>query len=195
MKSTGTWDDFFEEKKDAPPRQYLVDAIKHVDQRTVALDLGAGTLRDSKFLLEQGFEKVIAIDADPLFLECAKKVTHRHLETHLTTFEEFEFVPNTYDIINAQYALPFADPKTFPELFERIVAALKTKEIFVVTFFGIRDSWNREGGKASVFHTEEEIQMLLKNFELLNWLEKEKDGWAGTEQKHFHTFHITARKK
>ena len=173
------WNNFFEKTKDAAPRKYLVDAIQYVDDKKLALDLGAGTLRDTRFLLEQGFEKVIAMDGEEMFEDFAKEINDDRLETCVSNFEDFDYKENTYDLINAQYSLPFMNKEYFDVVIEKIKKSLKINGIFVGTFFGDKDGWNNKTSRTENFQTKEEIEMMFEDFEILELLEKEEDKTAG----------------
>ena len=190
------WHSFFEKTKSAEPRKYLVDTIQYVENKNTALDLGAGTLRDTRFLLEQGFGKVIAMDGEEIFEDFANEIDDDRLETDVSNFENFDFQENTYDLINAQYSLPFMDKEYFDVVIEKIKKSLKINGIFVGTFFGDNDGWNNETSKTENFQTKEEIETMFEDFEILELLEKEEDKPAVNEKiKHWHTFHITAKKQ
>lgn len=99
-KESKRWSSFFEKTKDAEPRKYLVDAIQYVENKRIALDLGAGTLRDTRFLLKQGFERVIAMDGEAIFEDFAKEIEDERLGTKISTFEDFDYKEDTYNLIN-----------------------------------------------------------------------------------------------
>lgn len=189
------WGSFFEKTKGAKPRKYLIDAIQYIENKKIALDLGAGTLPDTRFLLEQGFEKVIAIDKEEVFKDFAKAIDDERLEANISSFEDFDYKEKTYDLINAQYSLPFMKQEYFDDVIFKIKNSLKTNGVFVGTFFGIKDSWNNETGTVENFQTKEELLEMFEDFELLEFLEEEDDKSAVNEKlKHWHTFHITAKK-
>jgi hypothetical protein len=60
------WTRYSERTKDKPPRELLVQAVTYVQHKGHALDLGPGALNESKYLLEQGFQSVVAVNRDPL---------------------------------------------------------------------------------------------------------------------------------
>ena len=189
------WGSFFEKAKDAEPRKYLVDAIQYVETKKNALDLGAGTLRDTRYLLDQGFEKVIAMDGEYMVKDIEKELGDKRLETIVSSFEDFEYEKEKYDLINAQYSLPFMQKEYFNEVIEKIKDALKINGVFVGTFFGDKDSWNNENSKTQNFHTKEGIEKMFEDFQILELLENEEDKPAVNEEmKHWHTLHITPKK-
>jgi SAM-dependent methyltransferase len=61
------------------PNQLLVDALDLLDVREGrALDIGAGPLNDTRFLLQAGLA-VDAVDTDPLILSAASTLKDRRL--------------------------------------------------------------------------------------------------------------------
>ena len=194
MNKSKRWNDFFEKNKNIGPRSYLVDALQYVKNKEKALDLGAGTLRDSKYLLEQGFKEVTAVDSEEQIQSFAQNINN--LEIIVSRFEDLELTENTYDLINAQYSLPFMKKEYFIDFITKVKKALKKDGIFVGTFFGINDSWNTDEYKTEIFHTREELLKLFDGYELIELLEKEENKPAvNQEMKHWHSFHVTAQKK
>jgi SAM-dependent methyltransferase len=190
------WEKYFEKTKNAEPRKYLINAIQYVKTKEMALDLGAGTLRDTRFLLEHGFKKVVAVDGEKMFKNFAKEIHNERLEAKVSNFEDFDYQESLYDLINAQYSLPFMKQKYFNDVISKIKKSLKINGIFVGTFFGDKDGWNTKEGKIKNFQTKEEIKSLFADFEILELLEKEEDKPTVNEEiKHWHTFHVTVRKQ
>jgi tellurite methyltransferase len=191
----GGWDDFFEKTKNNPPRVHLVNAIKYIKEKEIALDLGAGALRDTQYLLDQGFKKVIAIDKEEIIKNIQKEIGNDRLETMVSSFKDFEYGNGKYNLINAQYSLPFMEKDYFTEVISKIKNSLKIEGIFVGTFFGDKDSWNNENSKIQNFHKKKDIEKMFDDFQILELLEKEEDRPAVNEEmKHWHTLHLTARK-
>src|SRR3989344_2815561 len=100
------WADYFKKTKNQPPRPLLVKALNFVKERNSALDLGAGSLNDSKYLLEQGFKKVTAVDSDPTVLQFAKELNKPNFNCVISAFDKFDFPIEEYDLVNTQFALP-----------------------------------------------------------------------------------------
>jgi SAM-dependent methyltransferase len=192
-KEKNNWQEYYKQTKEDPPRESLVRAMELVEEKEEALDLGAGALNDTKYLLEEGFQKVIAIDREPSVKELGQEINSEKLEIVISSFESFEFPENTFDLINAQYSLPFIPPESFNEVFKKIKSSLKTGGIFVGQLFGERDEWR--DNPLMTFHTSEEVKGLLSGVEVIDLREEEKDGeTASGVMKHWHIFHITARK-
>lgn len=190
--SERNWKIYYEATKAKPPRPLLVKAIEFVENKGKAIDLGAGNLNDTKFLLNEGFE-VIAIDKSPLMAEEAKNIPHEKLRVQTVGFEEFNFPTEEYDLATAMFALPFTSPQRFNEVFEKIRNSLKKGGIFCGQLFGDRDEWKTD--TRMTFHTEEEAKKLFSGFEVIFFKEDEKDDkTAAGVMKHWHIFHFIIRK-
>ena len=50
------WSQYIAKTKNKSPRPLLVRALSYVKNKNKALDLGAGALNDSRYLLENGFK-------------------------------------------------------------------------------------------------------------------------------------------
>ena len=171
-----TWSDFFELSKNKPPNRVLEAAIKLVVERGHALDLGAGSLKDSKFMLSMGFKKVTATDADPAIRKYRDKIPASLLALKVSPFETLKLKPNSYNFISAQNSLPFTAPPHLPPLLNQIIASLKPNGIFCCRVFGPKDSWNiPENKKSMTFVTKAELKKLLAPLELIMFEEEIKD--------------------
>ena len=63
------WRDYYRNTRARPPRPLTLKALPHVPSRNQALDLGAGALNDSRYLLAEGFAHVTALDQTPVAAE------------------------------------------------------------------------------------------------------------------------------
>lgn len=188
------WKEYFEQTKNDPPRPLLIKALSFVKERNNVLDLGAGALNDSIYLLGEGFKHVTAVDKEPMALEIAKNLPSDKFEYVIKSFETFEFPKEKFDLINAQCSLPFISPKKFDETFKKIILSLKLGGIFVGQFFGDRDGWIKDMNMT--FQTREEVEKLLSDFEVLSFEEEEEDKVSAVGKlKHWHIFHFIVRKK
>lgn len=127
MIDTG-WKEYFENTKDKPPRALLLKALEYVSNRDAAIDLGSGALNDSIFLLKEDFKKVIALDKDSVAKEIADHLPSDQFEYVISPFETFEF-PTNFDLINAQYSLPFINPEQFESVFQKILESLSVNSL------------------------------------------------------------------
>ena len=147
---------------------------------------------DSRYLLEQGYDRVIALDADASSAECAKDISSEHFSFVHGTFEDFDFVPDTYDLVNAQRSLPFVSPEEFDQAISSVKSSLKTGGIFCAVVFGDRNTLPQ----VHTMLTREQVEEMLSDMETIKLEETEIDKESALgNPTHFHEFHIIARKK
>ena len=190
---TPDWGRFYSFTKDSPPWPLLVRAAALARKNGRALDLGAGAGRDTRYLLGQGFQ-VTAVDAEPRSVALLAALHDAHLRTVRSSFEGFDFTVATYDLISAQFSLPFTPKDRFAGMFARLKAALAPGGIFAGQLFGMHDQWNTPDNTMT-FHTHAEAESLLSDLETIELTEEDADGHtADGSPKHWHVFHILARK-
>jgi len=183
------WQKHYEDTKSKPPSKLLLDALAFVQNKSKALDLGAGALVASKYLLSLGFE-VTAVDIEQ-FKETIIDDKFRFIQSN---FKEYEFSESNFDLITAQFSLPFNGTIGFDTLWENIISSLTPGGIFTGQLFGLNDEWNVPDSKL-VFHSRQQVEYLLSGMEILKLEEIDKDGkLANGYPKHWHIFHIIARR-
>lgn len=190
------WQEYYERTAGRPPRRTLLLALERfgAGKGRSAVDLGCGDGRDTVELLRRGW-RVIAIDAEPAALERLKRRADlppgAALETRCERFEDANWP--AVDLVNASFSLPLAPPERFPALWTKIERSLKPGGRFSGQLFGERDGWC--GEKAISFLSRAEVERLLQRFAVELLEEEESD--AATpygKPKHWHLFHIVARK-
>jgi len=189
------WNDFIELKKDSKPSARIQEAMPMVSGKDEALDLGAGALVSTKYLLEQGFRHVVVVDVADAAKKIARTMPSDRVEFHQRKFENFEFATGKYDLVNAEYALPFMQKDTLQKTFPKIIASLKKDGIFAGTLFGTRHEWN-DGKSVDTFLTRDEAMKLFeRNVAVLKFDEIEKEGATMSGRMvHWHTYHFIVRK-
>lgn len=194
-----SWSGYYERNRVLlEPRETLLKAATLFQEEGAsplfAVDLGAGGGRDSAYLVSRGW-RVIAVDAEStareFFFESIPESQKKEANFVVSTFEDFVF-PEGVKLINASYALPFCNPADFDAVMQRITHALPTGGRFSGQFFGMRDSWNND--PSMVFVTKEAIERYFQGFEIEYFQEEEKDGPSGSGFKHWHVYHVVARK-
>ncbi len=189
------WKQYFKKQKNRKVREQLIRAVSYCKNKENALDLGAGNLIESKFLIKKEFKNVVAIDNAPEVQTFAKNFKNKKLQFKNISFREYDFPKKNFDLINAQFALPFYGKKEFNKFIKKIKSSLKPKGIFVGQFFGKKDSWNDKKSNL-IFHTKQQALNLLSPLKILEFIEEEKDGKTALgELKHWHIFHFIAQKK
>lgn len=185
------WKDFYQKTRNSPPWPLLVRAVSLLGRTGEALDLGCGAGRDTRYLIACGFS-VTAVDREAASLAALADLPTDHLRLVQSSFEDFTF--ERYDLINAHFALPFTNKELFPAVFARLKAALKPGGIFVGQFFGVKDTWNTPDSSMTFF-THEQAQNQLERTEIVEFEEEDQDGATALgAQKHWHVYHIVARK-
>lgn len=189
---TNTWSEYYTITKDKPPSPLLIKALAHVKNQHKAIDIGGGALKDTRYLLAQDFE-VTVIDREELMAKEAAAIPSKKLHFFITSFADFDFPKNEYDLASAMYSLPFNPPETFDAVFEKIKQSLVPGGIFCGQFFGVRDEWSAD--TTMTFHTKIQVETLLTDMEIIALDEEEKDGKiANGTPKHWHVFQVIARK-
>jgi SAM-dependent methyltransferase len=185
------WDRFYRCTQASPPWPLAVRAAALALPGGRALDLGAGAGRDTRYLLEHGFH-VVAVDADPRAVALLSALPSSRLRVVQTSFQDFVF--ETYDLVSAQFALPFVPPTHFTRVFARLKTALVPGGVFAGQFFGMHDTWNTPD-RAMTFHTRPHVTQMLGGLETLDFREEDADGQtADGSPKHWHVFHVLARR-
>lgn len=187
------WEKYYHQTNQKPISKLLLQALTYEIPQKIAIDLGAGGLRESKYLLEHDFD-VTAVDSEPAMEIEAKKITSDRFRYFVTSLQTFNFEQNYYGLAIAIYSLPFISPKNFLSVFQNIQASLVKDGLFCGQLFGNRDGWNTN--TTMTFHTESQARALFHDMDILFFHEEEKDGTtASGNTKHWHVFHVIARKR
>lgn len=191
------WAAYYDKLRDRPPRRTLLaalDGFGTTPAAALALDLGCGDGRDTIEMLRRGW-RVIAVDAEP---EALRQLQARTLPaggdvTPVNARLEEVPVPLGVQLINSSFAMPLCEPEAFRDLWSRIREGLPSGGRFSGQWYGPRDSW--VGRPGLTFLGREEALALLEGLELEMFEEEESDGVTPRgKPKHWHIFHIVARK-
>ncbi|MBA3679456.1 class I SAM-dependent methyltransferase [Candidatus Saccharibacteria bacterium] len=188
------WVNYFEQTTDREPSALLTTALERFQKTGTALELGSGGGSDTRFLVEKGFT-VTAVDYQQSaknFIQ--KQILEGKVNFVCSAFEDLELPANQYDLINAEFSLPFVGPENFNDIFAKIKQSLQSGGVFVGQFFGDKDEWNKPGSKYA-FQTEKEALELLQGLHIIRFENDERDGvLADHKPKHWHQFNIIAQK-
>jgi tellurite methyltransferase len=191
----GEWADYFESTLSKPlhPLFHLLEP--YLPETGVAADLGCGVGHAVVWLADKGWE----VDATDGHGQALKIVSSRlspearqRVRLHEAMLEDAELEPGKYDLVIAAYSLFFVrSDEALREIWNRIGKGLKPDGLFVGEFLGKNDDWAPD----FLHHTADQVRDFLSGWEVLHWDEAEQDGHTsqGTE-KHWHVFHVIARK-
>jgi tellurite methyltransferase len=191
------WAAYYQQLRDRPPRRTLVKALDlfgDAQPESLAVDLGCGDGRDIVELRRRDWS-VIAVDAEP---EALRQLVARNLPgsdriTPLNARLEEVPLPLGVQLVNSSFAMPLCAPQAFHALWERIREALPTGGRFSGQWYGMRDSW--KGRPGITFLERDTARSLLDGFEIEMFDEEEADSVTPRgNPKHWHIFHIVARK-
>lgn len=185
------WKRFIAVTTGQPPWPELVRAAAMFERPGDALDVGAGAGRDTIHLLSRGW-RVTAVDSSPSALEALRRIPSDRLTIVASTAQDF--VPSTYDLVNAQYSLPFLGASHLDATVSRLRDAIRPRGIMCATFFGPRDEWNQPGNELA-FSSRNDVEDFFAGWDVIELDEAEEDGkTADGSAKHWHVFHVTARR-
>ncbi len=162
-----SWNEYNKNTANNPPRKLCQEAVQLVDPKDKALDVGAGALNDTKYLLDLGFE-VTAIDFNPDILNIAKDINDNNLTIKVTALEEYTPQIKTFNYINAMFSLPFVKPEQFDDVFKGLYNSLTSGGIMAFQLFGDKDQWaetteNDRFHNNMTFLTREQVDRLLED--------------------------------
>jgi SAM-dependent methyltransferase len=198
MPQAQGWSEYYDKLRDRPPRRTLLaalDAFGEVPTGSLAIDLGCGDGRDIVEILRRGWS-VVAVDAEP---QALSKLAERRLPgseriTPIVSRMEDVPLPLGVRLVNASFAMPLCEPERFHELWSRIVDALPVGGRFSGQWYGPRDSW--VGRPGITFLERDAALRLLDGFDVEMFEAEEADGITPRgKPKHWHIFHIVARKR
>ncbi len=156
----GEWTKYYQAVGETPNQQVVRALQKYTGARRAALDLGAGNLRDAKFLLKSGFKSVTAVDKEPQLEQVpGVEFIQRPLENYMP-------MPNTFDVGISCNTLFFVPRDDTPKILTRSYNALTEGGIFICNLLGSEDSWLTRPEIGAVGYTEEEVRAMLANFSI-----------------------------
>ncbi len=187
-----SWDDYNAHQWGRDPRPLLGLALAAARPGGVAVDLGCGEGVEVAALLDAGWT-VHAVDGEAAALA---RLTDRvrdgaPLHVQHAGFADPPTVPAA-DLVHSSYALPYCPPPAFGALWARVRGALRPGAVLACQLFGPRDG--SFGDPEMTFHAEHEVRDLLAGLEVVHWTEEDADGSSFTGPKHWHVFHVVARR-
>lgn len=191
------WASYYRQLRDRPPRRTLLAALDAFGAKppgALAIDLGCGDGRDVVEMLRRNW-RVIAVDAEP---EALRQLQARGLPgggdvTPITARLEEVPIPLGVHLVNSSFAMPLCPPEAFFRTWARLREALPAGGRFSGQWYGVRDSW--VGRHGMTFVGRDEALAHLDGMAIEMFEEEESDGVTPRgNAKHWHIFHIVARK-
>lgn len=198
QKPADHWHRYYHAVAGRPPRPTLLQALAAFEAEGrapgLAIDLGAGTGRDSRELLRRGW-RVLAIDGEAAALETLAREAGRPdlLETRAVRFEALTALPRCR-LVNASFSLPFCPPAAFPGLWRILAEALEPGGRFCGHLLGPEDDWARDPTVTSV--AEAALAPLLRGYVVeLQETERRRGTTAKGRPKAWHLHHLVLRRE
>lgn len=185
---------YIEARRFDPPRALLTRAAGLAVPKDHALDAGAGALNATKYLLSAGFARVTAFDSSPASHKLAAELPPDRVTFVPARFEDFAYPDRAFDLVNAEFSLPFVSRDRIAQVFAGLLGAVRPGGIFTGQLFGPSDSWNVPDSGMN-FHTRADVERLLRGWTIVELEEEDHPGTTKLgEPKHWHIFHILARR-
>lgn len=189
---------YYEMAAQAGPTKLLLDALQLMEQDgltapALVVDLGCGHGKDTAELLRRHW-KVLAIDfareGIDILLKRPEAETHKNnLETQVSSFADAVF--SEASLVTAMLSLPYCPAPEFAGAWQNVVDGIKPGGYFAGHFFGAEQY---AGMNHIRRHSKEEIEALLKDFEILRLAENNRETGVPETPK-YHYFEVIARKR
>lgn len=203
MTESAGWDAYYRTVSGREPRDTLVAALAEAGDvealrdeaglPPLAVDLACGDGTDVLALLAAGW-RVLAIDASPdMPAHLEPRVPPGQcdrLEVRVADFRAAE-LPSCA-VLHSGFGLFFCPPADFPPMWRRIRGALAPGAVLSLHLLGRNDSWHGRPGITT--HDRAEVEALLAGLRVVRLQEVEEDGWSCDGEKHWHRWHVLARR-
>ena len=175
------------------PNRLVRQALaRYSGKKRRAFDLGAGNMRDSKYLLEQGFRTVVAIDESP----DARQYASDGIVFQQIPVNKFRPQKCSYAFGISCNTLFFVPRLTAGRVVDRAYDALWPGGVFACNFLGERDEWvvsNQEN--VSYLRSGYDVELLRDKYDPLELVEVEEDRpTALGKPKHWHCWEMILQK-
>ncbi|HEY1041403.1 MAG TPA: class I SAM-dependent methyltransferase [Candidatus Paceibacterota bacterium] len=191
------WQEYYEKSKQLKPRWTLVQALEFVTNRDSALDIGAGSLKDAKYLLQENFNHVTALDVEPVAQKDADALPSDKFNYIITPVESYDFPKNEYDFVSAQSVLPFLTNEEVSQVLENIMQSLKPDGILNGQIFGENEYWEKFSHPVQSIYTKEEAENLITSLGgeviLFREVDRQEPNVHGSLRR-FHYFNFIIKK-
>lgn len=178
------------------PNQAIVDLMHkfNFSKKHKALDVGAGPLIETKFLLDKNFT-VFAVDSDSESQKIAQSFNNESLVFVLGKIQEVDLLKDEFDLVLSFNTLSFIPKGEISLVFNKITDSVKVGGYIIVSFFGNRDDWAKKYSNLSFFTRSQVTSLFDKNFNIERFIEEDKKGMTVQRiMKNWHIFTVVAKK-
>ncbi|MGJ8635898.1 MAG: class I SAM-dependent methyltransferase [Phycisphaerales bacterium] len=201
------WPEYFNRMEGKPPRDTLLKALDlfgpiNPENPPLAVDLGCGAGRDSVEMLNSGWRVWAQDSNDDAIARCnahpeiQTALSDRRMSLVQTDFESLAdsgSIPQA-QLVNASFSLPFCPPSHFDDLWNAIDSAIAPGSRFSGQFFGDRDDWATIEDRTHLPRVK--MLDLFDQYIIESLFEEDRpSSHTGGGHKHWHVFHIIARKR
>ncbi len=217
------WPGYFNAVEGKPARETLVKALTLFEgedakggkkRERTAIDLGCGEGRDTRELLRRkGRARWMLFVTDgsargvDILLDSLRPAEHARVCAVQCVMESLpriypgsvpvglkERATEQVDLVNASFSLPFCPMRELPKLWAWIDRRIKPGGRFAGQLFGDRDTWAHARKTTGISRTK--VERMFRGYVFEELREEEKDDQTSMgELKHWHVFHIVARKR
>lgn len=193
-----SWDEYNAHQWGRAPRRSLTMALEAAtrpsDRDPVAIDVGCGEGVEVTALLDEGWT-VYAVDGEAAALDRLMARTDGVRAERLHAVRaDFTAPPRlpAADLVHSSYALPYCPPGSFDALWSSLRASLLPGAVLSCQLFGPHD--DAFGDPEMTFHAADQVRHLLDGLEIVHWDEEDGEGGSFTGPRHWHVFHVVARR-
>jgi tellurite methyltransferase len=191
------WADYYAAEAGRPPRPLLEAVLSRWQaaghQPGFAIDLGCGDGADTFELLRRGWT-VLAVDRQPAAITLVERNVpdlHRpRLQTRVADFTDLMLPPA--ELIYCGWSLPHCPADRFTGTWHSIRASLRPHGRIAAHLLGHRDDWAPDPTSSAFTHDVLLTLLAGLNIEYLEEAEEDRNSFDGP--KHWHYYHIIARK-
>ena len=167
--------------------------IEFIDKYKVdnAIDLGCGSGNETVYMIKNGI-KVLAIDRQlnqDFILNRLSEDEKKLISFMESSFEDIE-LPKTR-LLTAFFSIPFCNPNSFDDLWNKIYNSIEDNGYFVGQLFGDRDAWNVVDS-INTFPIDK-VKEYLKKYRIIKL--EEVEFIRESDNKKWHYYDIIAQKK